>query len=198
MIWEAFTKNVQWWEKEARNIFSLCLLLRIRRRLTMSLVPQTNSVTESVSIVYEYLQLRICITFQELKSLFSWVRNNFLISDFSFSPTTQFNPEYLKWSKGQVGSIFYWIPVLGVVFFFFPWFLVFSLRQVPTFFKGNAPLSRSHLISLLSDIFSLFYVFFQEVTSLPWENTKLEAACKPTHTHKLRKKSILECLVSSL
>ena len=168
MIWEAFTKNVQWWEKEARDIFSLCLLLRIRRRLTMSLVPQTNSVTESMSIVYEYLQLRICITFQELKSLFSWVRNNFLISDFSFSPTTQFNPEYLKWSKGQVGSmIFHWIEVLGVVlFFFFSWFLVFSLRQVPTFFKANALLSRLHLISLLSDLFSLFHVFFQEVTSL--------------------------------
>lgn len=134
MIWKGFTKKVQWWEKEARDIFSLCLLLRIRQRLTMSLVPQTNSVTESMSIVYEYLHLRICTTFQELKSLFSWVMNNFLISDFSFSPTTQFNPEYLKCSKGQVDSmIFYWIPVLWVVFFF-SWFLFFSLRQVPTFF----------------------------------------------------------------
>ena len=158
MIWEAFTKNVQWWEKEARNIFSLCLLLRIRRRLTMSLVPQTNSVTESVSIVYEYLQLRICITFQELKSLFSWVRNNFLISDFSFSPTTQFNPEYLKWSKGQVGSIFYWIPVLGVVFFFFldSWFSLsdrspLSLKEMPHF--------QGRIWFLCSQIYFLFFMY---------------------------------------
>ena len=185
--------------KEARDIFSLCLSLRTRQRLTMSLVPQTDSVTESMSIVYKYLHLRICTTFQELKSLFSWVRNNFLISDFSFSPTIQFNPEYLKCSKGQVDSkIFYWIPGLRVVsFLFFSLDSYFSLRQVPTFFKANAPLSRSHLMSLLSDWFSLFYVLFQEVASLPWENTKLEETCKPTHkhtytyrhthTHKLRK-----------
>ena len=128
--------------KEARDIFSLCLSLRNRQRLTMSLVPQTDSVTESMSIVYKYLHLRICTTFQELKSLFSWVRNNFLISDFSFSPTIQFNPEYLKCSKGQVDSkIFYWIPVLRVVsFLFFPLILIFlsdrsplSLKQMPHF-----------------------------------------------------------------
>lgn len=159
MIWKGFTKKVQWWEKEARDIFSLCLLLRIRQRLTMSLVPQTNSVTESMSIVYEYLHLRICTTFQELKSLFSWVMNNFLISDFSFSPTTQFNPEYLKCSKGQVDSmIFYWIPVLWVVFFFFL-ILVFLSQTGPHFLLKQMPHFQGRIWFLCSQIYFLSFMY---------------------------------------
>ena len=139
-MWEACTKNGQWWERHGGvggALLGLCLLLGIRRRLTMLPVPQTNSVTESNP--YEYLHLRICTIFQELKSLYSWVRGWFLV--LWYCPASpQPNSSLSIWSAQKVRLVqWYFIgSQSGCSFFLDSWFSLsdtppLSLKQMPHF-----------------------------------------------------------------
>lgn len=133
--------------------------------------------------LYEYLYLRICTAFQELKRLYSWVRELHLVLCGVASP--QPNSSLSMWSplKGQVGSmLFCWV----IWFSIFSWFLIFSPRRVSVFFKANPHFQDCIWFCGSQIYFSLFYVFVPEVASLTWEYTKSEKTNKPTQN--LRKK----------